>query len=723
MVPSSPNGPCSSGKTTSTSPSAARHLARLEHGRAVAVGGRQRHDDRRRSSASTSGSAAGGELAAARARRRRAPSGRRGRCRSARRRSASRSSARITLAAVAQRHGVLDERPPKTRATRGLRAAAGVVRVIAARALSRPSGGRPERGPRAAPLRWPVSRRATCCPRHPRRRPRAARPRRRTPASNAPLVFTSTYVAGRRRSNYARARQPDLGGVRGGPRRARGRRRARLRLGHGGRRRRRSTLRPARRPRRRPDARLQRHHRRCSTELAERRRRAGAPGRRRRHGRPCAPPSTAPRCSGSSRPTNPLLEVADLPALVAAGPRARRARRSSTTPSPPRWSSARSTHGADVVVHSVTKYLAGHSDVLLGAVVTAPTEPARLRERLRPAPHRCTAPSPGRWRPGSRCAACAPCTCGSSGPAPTPASSRARLAQGPPRPCGRGCATPGFGAIVADRGAPAAPTPRSAVARGDPAVGARHQPRRRGVAARAAAAARRPSRRPCPEALVRLSVGIEDVEDLWRDLDRALLDRSPRLARPRRPRPCAAARAAAAPRPPRGGAPPCTTATTCSMIGTSTPCVAGQLEDRLARLHALGGLLGHGDDLVDASCPCRGCTPKVRLRDSGDMQVAMRSPTPGQPGEGHRVGAERHAEPGRLGEPAGDDRRLGVVAHAQPLGHADRERDDVLDRAAELGADDVGVGVGAEVGRGAGLARRARPLPRRCRRRRWRPAA
>src|SRR5947208_1989135 len=36
-------------------------------------------------------------------------------------------------------------------------------------------------------------------------------------------------------------------------------------------------------------------------------------------------------------------------------------------------------HGADVTVHSVTKYLAGHSDVLLGAAVT---RDAGLRERL-----------------------------------------------------------------------------------------------------------------------------------------------------------------------------------------------------------------------------------------------------------------------------------------------------------------------------------------------------
>ena len=41
--------------------------------------------------------------------------------------------------------------------------------------------------------------------------------------------------------------------------------------------------------------------------------------------------------------------------------------------------------------------------------------------------------------------------------------------------------------------------------------------------------------------------------------------------------------------------------------------------------------------------------------------------------------------------------RLRVVAEAQADGHADGERDDVLDRAAQLAADDVVVGVRAEV--------------------------
>ena len=77
-------------------------------------------------------------------------------------------------------------------------------------------------------------------------------------------------------------------------------------------------------------------------------------------------------------PTNPMLEVADVPAL--------------TTAAKDRWFlvSVDNTFatpllqtpldlGADIVVHSVTKYLAGHSDVVLGAVLTSDAE---LREAL-----------------------------------------------------------------------------------------------------------------------------------------------------------------------------------------------------------------------------------------------------------------------------------------------------------------------------------------------------
>lgn len=77
-------------------------------------------------------------------------------------------------------------------------------------------------------------------------------------------------------------------------------------------------------------------------------------------------------------PTNPMLEVADLPVLL------RRARElgvlsivdnTFATPLLQRPLSL----GADVVVHSVTKYLSGHSDVILGAVATGDEQ---LRARL-----------------------------------------------------------------------------------------------------------------------------------------------------------------------------------------------------------------------------------------------------------------------------------------------------------------------------------------------------
>jgi cystathionine gamma-synthase len=77
-------------------------------------------------------------------------------------------------------------------------------------------------------------------------------------------------------------------------------------------------------------------------------------------------------------PTNPMLGVADLPVILAA---ARKAGVSSVVDNtfatplgqrPLAW-------GASAVVHSATKYIGGHSDLLLGAVVSA--DPGR-REQL-----------------------------------------------------------------------------------------------------------------------------------------------------------------------------------------------------------------------------------------------------------------------------------------------------------------------------------------------------
>ena len=80
-------------------------------------------------------------------------------------------------------------------------------------------------------------------------------------------------------------------------------------------------------------------------------------------------------------PSNPLLAVADLPVICAA-PRKAEARLvvDSTFATP--LIQRPLELGADLVVHSATKYLGGHSDLLLGAAVAADGERARgLRER------------------------------------------------------------------------------------------------------------------------------------------------------------------------------------------------------------------------------------------------------------------------------------------------------------------------------------------------------
>ncbi|MDO5618039.1 trans-sulfuration enzyme family protein [Kocuria sp.] len=69
-------------------------------------------------------------------------------------------------------------------------------------------------------------------------------------------------------------------------------------------------------------------------------------------------------------PTNPMLEVADLPAILAATRQEGVLTAVDNTFATPLLQQPL-TLGADMVVHSVTKYLAGHSDVVLGAVVTS----------------------------------------------------------------------------------------------------------------------------------------------------------------------------------------------------------------------------------------------------------------------------------------------------------------------------------------------------------------
>ncbi|MCI9889733.1 PLP-dependent transferase [Micrococcales bacterium 31B] len=242
--------------------------------------------------------------------------------------------------------------------------------------------------------------------------------------------------------------------------------------------------------------------------------------------------SPAPALFWLESPTNPLLEVADVPALLTAARAAGVTTVVDNTFATPLGMNPLAL-GADVVVHSMTKFLAGHSDVIMGGIVTDSPElratlhgyrtvhgaisggldsylalrgvrtlalrfergcanAAVLAERLAADPRACNVRYPGlETDPG-----------------------HARAAQH----------MRAFGAVLAFEPARAgqpsverAEQVSASVALWTPATslgGVESILERR----------RRHANEPLavPEALVRLSVGIEDVEDLWRDLDRAL---------------------------------------------------------------------------------------------------------------------------------------------------------------------------------------------------------
>ncbi len=68
-------------------------------------------------------------------------------------------------------------------------------------------------------------------------------------------------------------------------------------------------------------------------------------------------------------PTNPAIEVVDLPVVIAAGKKQGCIVVVDNTLATPMVQNPLAL-GADIALHSVTKYLSGHSDILLGSVVT-----------------------------------------------------------------------------------------------------------------------------------------------------------------------------------------------------------------------------------------------------------------------------------------------------------------------------------------------------------------
>ncbi len=209
-------------------------------------------------------------------------------------------------------------------------------------------------------------------------------------------------------------------------------------------------------------------------------------------------------------PSNPLLDVADVAAICAAPRKTGTRVVVDNTFATPLLQQPLAL-GADIAVHSATKFIGGHSDLLLGlAVAKDPAQAARLRGQ-----RGLTGATPGTLEAflALRGARTLPLRLRQSG------ATAVRLAEElREHPAVRRVRYPGYGAIVsfeladgaaADRACAAVRLIRHATSLG----GVETSMERRSVI---------PGQEHIPAGLIRMSVGCEDAEDLWRDLRRAL---------------------------------------------------------------------------------------------------------------------------------------------------------------------------------------------------------
>jgi cystathionine gamma-synthase len=224
-------------------------------------------------------------------------------------------------------------------------------------------------------------------------------------------------------------------------------------------------------------------------------------------------------------PTNPMLEIADL-AAIATAPRSGLLAVDNTFATPLNQRPLEA--GADIAVHSVTKFLAGHSDLLMGAAVVADASlfdrltqrrslggatPGALEAFLAT---RGVRTLPIRMERSQRTAALIAARLNDDdrfvrvrypGLTSHPGHSLAASQMG------------GFGAMVSfevDGGAGAA----DRLCRSARLI--HHTTSLGGVESTMERRAAVAGQEHLPAGLVRLSVGIEDPEDLWRDLSQAL---------------------------------------------------------------------------------------------------------------------------------------------------------------------------------------------------------
>jgi cystathionine gamma-synthase len=209
-------------------------------------------------------------------------------------------------------------------------------------------------------------------------------------------------------------------------------------------------------------------------------------------------------------PSNPLLEVADLAAICAAPRRPGTRVVVDNTFATPLLQRPLEL-GADVVVHSATKLIGGHSDLLLGA---AATSDSGLLEQLR------TARSLGGATPGML--ECFLALRGARTLALRLRQGQASAQEIADRLADHQAVTrvryPGFGTLVSFEVRDAAAADRACAS----VRIVRHATSLGGVETSMERRSAQPGQEHIPGGLIRLSVGCEHVEDLWRDLAGAL---------------------------------------------------------------------------------------------------------------------------------------------------------------------------------------------------------
>ncbi len=211
-------------------------------------------------------------------------------------------------------------------------------------------------------------------------------------------------------------------------------------------------------------------------------------------------------------PTNPALELVDLPMVIAAAHEAGAYVVVDNTFATPLLQQPLDLD-ADLVVHSATKFIAGHSDVVMGAVVTRSDELYGVLKSRRD----LVGNSPGPFEAWLALRGLRTLDVRLERACANAAELVRRLEQ---HPAVAEVRYPGWGAIVslvAAGGGPAADLLTHSTSLWV------HATSLGGVESTFERRRRWKLEAPTiPEGLVRLSVGIEDVEDLWRDLAQGL---------------------------------------------------------------------------------------------------------------------------------------------------------------------------------------------------------